>query len=139
MLILLDTNVLIAALITRGTPPDLLYQAWQRGAFQLVTSEAQRDELERVLCYEKLRPYVKPDEAQTLVEMIDAKALIIGDVPALSLSPDPDDNPILAAAVEARVNLIVSGDKSGMLALGAVEEIPIVTPREALARLQDRR
>ena len=31
MRILLDTNVLVAALITKDSPPDLLYQAWQRG------------------------------------------------------------------------------------------------------------
>jgi len=32
--IVLDTNILIAALITKGTPPDQLYQAWLRGAFE---------------------------------------------------------------------------------------------------------
>jgi hypothetical protein len=35
--IVLDTNILIAALITKGTPPDRLYQAWMRGEVELVT------------------------------------------------------------------------------------------------------
>ena len=139
MLILLDTNVLVAALITTGTPPDLLYQAWRRGEFRLVTSAAQREELGRVLRYEKLRPYVKADEAQALVETLDTKALFVEDVPALTLSPDPDDNPILAAAIKAHADLIVSGDRAGMLVLGTVGGIPIVTPREALTRLHGRR
>lgn len=37
MRIVLDTNILIAALITKGTPPDRLYQAWLRGEVELVT------------------------------------------------------------------------------------------------------
>ena len=36
MRLILDTNVLIAALITRGTPPDALYEAWRDGRFTLV-------------------------------------------------------------------------------------------------------
>ena len=38
---ILDTNVLVSALITRGTPPDQLYQAWLRNDIELVTSAAQ--------------------------------------------------------------------------------------------------
>ena len=41
MRVVLDTNILIAALITRGTPPDGLYRAWLRGEIELVTSAAQ--------------------------------------------------------------------------------------------------
>ncbi len=53
----------------------------------------------------------------------------------MDLSPDPKDNPILAAAIAGKADLIVSGDKKHMLALGAVEGIPIVTARDALDRL----
>jgi predicted nucleic acid-binding protein len=40
--VVLDTNILIAALITKGTPPDRLYRAWLRGEIELVTSAAQK-------------------------------------------------------------------------------------------------
>jgi predicted nucleic acid-binding protein len=53
----------------------------------------------------------------------------------VDLSPDPKNSPILAAATAGKADLIVSGDKKHMLALGAVEGIPIVTAREALDRL----
>ena len=55
----------------------------------------------------------------------------------MKLSPDPKDNPILAAAIAAKADLIVSGDKKHMLALGAVGSIPIVTARDALVRLRN--
>ena len=45
--VVLDTNILIGALITKGTPPDRLYRAWLRGEIELVTSAAQLAELGR--------------------------------------------------------------------------------------------
>ena len=49
MRIVLDTNILIGALITKGTPPDSLYQAWLKGEIELVTSTAQLAEVAAVL------------------------------------------------------------------------------------------
>lgn len=57
----------------------------------------------------------------------------------MTLSTDPHDNAILATAIKAGASLVVSGDKEGMLELGEVEHIPIVTPRAALARLSEKK
>ena len=57
-------------------------------------------------------------------------------LPDLDVSPDPDDNPILAIGVAGQVDMIVSGDKPHMLALGHIEGIPIVSPRIAVWQLQ---
>ena len=53
----------------------------------------------------------------------------------IDVSPDPDDNRILAAAVVGRADLIVSGDKKHMLAVQTVRQIPIISPQEAVLRL----
>jgi len=133
--VVLDTNVLIGALITEDTPPDLLYRAWLRGEIELVTSTAQLAEIADVLARPRLRRFVRADEARAMVENIDTRAVVLEDPPEVELSPDPKDNPILAAAIAGKAAMIVSGDKRGMLALGAVEGIPVVTAREALERL----
>lgn len=137
MRVVLDTNILIAALITKGTPPDLLYQAWLDGAFSLVTSAAQLTEVSAVLARPRLQRFIDADEAALLVENIDTRAIHLDAPPAVHLSTDPDDNAILAAAIAGAADLIVSGDKKHMLALGAADGIPIVTAREALDRLSD--
>lgn len=135
--IVLDTNILIAALITKGPPPDGLYQAWLRGEIELITSTAQLTELAAVLARPRLKKYLDADEAAAIVENMDTRATILDAPPDVDLSPDPKDNPILAAAIAGKADLIVSGDKKHMLALGEVEGIPIVTAREALDRLSD--
>jgi len=130
--VVLDPDILISALITRGTPPDELYRAWLRGSLDLVTSVAQLDELADVLGRPRMRRFIDVDEAQALVENIDARAIILDDLPVVTLSPDAADNRILATAIAGRVDLIVSGDRKHMLTLGDVEGIPVLTAREAL-------
>ena len=70
MKVVLDTNILISALITKGTPPDRLYQAWLRGEIELVTSIAQVRELADVLARQRLRKFLDADEATAIVENI---------------------------------------------------------------------
>lgn len=135
MRILLDTNVIISGLLSSKGPPGRLLDAWFDEHFELATSEAQVDELARALRYEHIACRITGTLASAFVDNIDARAVVAEHLPDVQLSPDPDDNMILASAVAAGVDLIVSGDKPGVLALGEVEGIPIVSAREALARL----
>lgn len=130
--VVLDTNILISALITKGSPPDRLYQAWLRGRIELVTSKAQIRELADVLARPRLQRFLDPDEAKTIVENIDTRAVILDQLPDVVASPDPSDNQILATAVAGTVDLIITGDRKGMLDLQSIEGIPIMTARDAL-------
>ena len=135
MRVVLDTNILIGALITKGTPPDRLYQAWLRNEIELVTSFAQLAELVDVLSRPRLHGFLDLNEAAAIVENIATRALVLAELPLVDLSPDPKDNPILATAITAKADLIVSGDERHVLLLGEVEGIPVVTAREALERI----
>ena len=110
-------------------------RAWLDDRFELVTSEAQLDELRRVLRYEHLKPRINPAQARDFVENVDALAIVASDLPTLEVSSDPDDNVILATAVAGNAEAVVSGDRADVLALGDVEGIPIITAREAVERL----
>lgn len=135
MRVVLDTNILVSALISSSGPPGQLLSAVKRGDMALVTSEYQLDELRKVLARERLRPYVRPEEAQDLIDSLETVGTLISELPECGLLPDPADNPILATAIAGRANLIVSGDKTDMLALGHVDEIRIVSPASALKEL----
>ena len=132
MRVVLDTNVLVSALISKGTPPDQLYQAWLGNEIELVTCAAQIDELADVLSRPKLRKYVDSADASELVSDIRLRAIVILDMPIPKRSPDRKDDAILAAAVAGKAKLVVSGDKRDILALREVEGIPIRTARDAL-------
>lgn len=128
----IDTNIFISALITQGTPPDLLYQAWKQGVFDVITSQAQLDEIKRVSAYERLQRYFTPEDVVELLATIDTIAEVVTELPVVDYSPDPDDNLIIATAIAGGADYIVSGDKRHMLALKSVEDIAIITVREAI-------
>ncbi len=132
MRIVLDNNVLISALISAGTAPDQLYQAWLRGEIEVLTSPAQIAEVGDVLGRPRVRKHVAPDEAKLIVRNLSSWAMVLKEVPVQPISPDPKDDPILAIAVNGQAGLVVSGDKRDMRALDRVRGIPIRSPGEAL-------
>ncbi len=139
MRIVLDTNILVSALISQAGPPGQVLAEVKRGRLTLITSVFQIAEVRRVLSRPHLRRVVAPDAAQDLMANIEAVGEVVGDLPDVTASPDPDDNLILATAIAGRADRIVSGDKTDMLALGRVEGIPIVTASAAAAAEMRRR
>ena len=135
MRVVLDTNVLVSALISSAGPPGQLLSAVKHGDLALLTSEYQLEELREVLGREKMRRYIRPDEARDLIDNLETTGSLVRELPECELSPDPADNPILATAIAGKADLIVSGDKADMLALGHADDIEIVNPANALARL----
>lgn len=113
--------------------------AVKRERFTLVTAAFQIEELRDVLARDRLKPYLRHEEVDDLLYHLEAVGLVTADLPEVKLSPAPKDNPILATALAGNADLIVSGDKSGMLALGRVEGIPIVNARDAAGRLRARK
>ena len=135
MRVVVDTGILIAALITKNTPPDLIYQAWRKKKFELITSEWQLSEFRRVSRYRKLRKYLIPSEAGNMINGLRYQARVLTDLPMLKVSQDPDDNPLLAMAVVGEADYLVSGDKRDLLSLKEIEKTKIITARDFLTIL----
>jgi len=135
--IVLDTNNLISGLLRKDGPSGALLRMWTDGQFLLVTSTYQLAELRRVIGYARLRRRIQPEEVREFTDNIDSKAIVLGELPTLDVSPDPDDNPILASALAGNADLIVSGDKAHMLALESVDNVPVVNARDALQLLRE--
>ena len=130
----LDTNVLISALISPSDPSAALLLELRAGAFELVASPALLAELREVLGREKFRRYVTQAEAVAYVDLIRHEATILDDpVPsARPLSADPDDEYLVDLARAAAADVLVSGDAH---LLDLRDHLPVVPPAEFLATL----
>lgn len=135
MLVILDTNILIGALMTRATPPALLYEAWKAGRFNLVSSEAQLREFARVTRYDTVKQLITASEAGTLINEIRALAIIVEKLPKVDISSDPADNFLFATAQAGAADYLVTGDKSGVLAIKRHKNTRIVTARKMVETL----
>lgn len=131
MRIILDTNILFSALIVPGGAPDYLYQCWRTGRFTLLTNEEQLDELRRVTRYSKVRKYLQPAAAGTMLNEIRALAEIIGPLPSVSRSSDPADNFLLAMAEAGNAEYLVTGDGRHLLSLRRQKGTQIISSRQA--------
>ncbi len=138
MRVVLDTNIAVAGLLWRGKPYDLLGLA-VADRIRCFASEAMIAELGRVLHYARLsqRLGVLGSSPEQLVadyrELVELVA--VTDVPRV-VRTDPDDDAILACALAAGADAVVSGDRH-LLDLKIHEGIPIITAASALARAEE--
>jgi putative PIN family toxin of toxin-antitoxin system len=131
----LDTNVLCSALLAPGGPTDRLYRAWREGRFQLLACEAQLEEFRRVTRYPRLRPFIEPAAAGATHNELRRLAILVIKLPAVEASQDPADNFLLALAQAGEANVLVTGDKHDLLALGTFRRTRLVTVRRFLTEL----
>lgn len=117
MRVILDTNILISALLVPSGPPGTIYRAWAEGAFTLLISDEQIEEIRRTLAKKVLASRIRPHDAGRLVNTLRRVAERVQHLPQVNRSPDPDDNVFLAMAESGKADYLVTGDKSGLLVL----------------------
>ncbi len=136
--LVIDTNVFVSGLISGTSPPAQILRAIQERKVIHLVSDPIVEEYLRELEYPRIRRFRKitdafiADIAAYLVYQTERVELVSG----IRLSRDPDDDVFLATAVDGRATLLVTGDKTDLLSLGAVEGIPIVSASEAVNQLQ---
>lgn len=127
MRVVLDTNVLVSALISPAGQPASIYGAWEDGKFTLLTCAEQLDELRATLQKRKVADLIKPHKAGRLVNQIKRLAEEIRSLPRVKRSRDPGDDFLLAMCEAGKADYLVTGDKSGLLSLHRHKAARIVT------------
>jgi len=134
----LDTNVIVSSVLSKKGAPFLLIQAWHESRFTLITSESIVKEVQRVLSKQPLKDtfFITDERIRRLAKTLRQDAIFAtGNANAHGAIPDdPSDEMFLAAAINARAKIIVSGDKH-LLNLKTFQGIDIMTPRQFLDRL----
>jgi putative PIN family toxin of toxin-antitoxin system len=136
--LVLDTNVVVAGLLWSGPPRRLIELAIEGEALQLFSSAVLLDELSHTLGYPKLagrlRAFGTSIEALVLQYTALVSLVTPTSVPRVVAS-DADDDHVIAVAIAARAELIVTGDRRHLLPIGSHRGIAIVTAREVVDRL----
>lgn len=123
-------------MISSAGPPREVLTAWTRERFELIASPALLEELREVLSRPKLRRWVSEQAATAYLAGLGQDALLIADPPPIpGLTPDPDDDYLVALARAARADYLVSGDRH-LLELTDPDP-PVLTPRQFLGLLED--
>lgn len=132
----IDTNVLLSGLLWHG-PPHAVITHLRNGTLSLVTSPALLSELARVLGRPKFDAILTNSgvsregalaELRQLAEVVEPPPL------AKPICRDPDDDHVIACAIAAKADAIISGDRD-LLDLREYQGIAILNANDALIRI----
>ena len=138
MNVVLDTNVLVSAIIKRvGKPNQILTRAQTN--FSWLTCEFILTELIEVLARKhiqtKYKKWVTRFRRDKFLQTVSEVAVVVEVRTQLDAVADPKDNFVLACAVDGRADYLVTGD-SHLLTLGKFGRIKIITPAQFLIELR---
>jgi putative PIN family toxin of toxin-antitoxin system len=133
--VILDTNILVSALIVPGGVPDYLYQQWRTGRFTLLTSREQLDEFRRVTRYPRVRKHIRPAAAGTMLNEIRALGEISGPLPVVQVCADPADNFLLSMTQSGQADFLVTRDRQHLLELARYRTTGLLSVRQAARML----
>ncbi|MBI3210326.1 MAG: putative toxin-antitoxin system toxin component, PIN family [Candidatus Solibacter usitatus] len=136
MRLILDTNVLVSALLSSSGAPAKLLDAWERKTITLVSCDALIAELRDVLSRPFFQARVRSSVAELLAAGLRDFSLFCGELPAGPVAPDPKDSFLLALAEPGEAEFLVTGDKE-LLALKRHRSTRIVTPAAMISLLKE--
>jgi len=137
MIVVLDTNVIVSALLSPSGSPAEIVDHWQADHFDIVTSPPLLSELERVLQYPRVQKYLKrsSDEVAAFTAELRRMAILVEPQFTLeAIEDDPADNRVLECAVAGGASYIVSGNDH-LLNLKEYKDIVILNPAGFLTLL----
>jgi putative PIN family toxin of toxin-antitoxin system len=113
MKVILDSNILISAFLSYGTP-NIIYEAWREKRFDLVTCSFQIEELRRISRYEKFKIILPHHRMGQLLNNMQ-HAVVIERLSDDFEAYDPHDSWLLALADKSQAHYLVTGDKRAEL------------------------
>ena len=134
MAIVLDTNVIVSALLSPAGHPAEIINLWEAGKIEVVTSPPLLIELDRVLQYPRVQKHLKRSQSDVdaFLRQLKKIAIIVERQVTLAIiKEDPADNRVLECAVAGEASSIISGN-AHLLKVKAYKGIVILKPAEFL-------
>jgi len=128
MRVVLDTNVLLSALISPHGIADKIYRAWRAARFDLVTSAIQLEELRRASRYPKFKAVLQPVRVGAMINNLQ-HAIILDRLNVKEEADDSADAFLISMSIAGEANYLVTGDKrAGLLQQKTIGRTHVLTP-----------
>ncbi len=136
--VVIDTNVVLSALLFKSGKVSWLVPLWQFGRITPIVSKATASELIRVLKYPKFK--LTPDEQTAVLSAFlpYAEVSVARGTVSVPACRDPGDDMFLVLAAQAHADYLVTGD-ADLLAVRGFKACPVITPEQFRRNLKAER
>ena len=124
-----DTNVLVSALVFKQKPEQVVSKIFQSGLF--LFSDDTLEELIDVLGRPKFSKYISAEIVHDYIGLLDNFSIFVKPSQKITVCRDPKDNMLLELAVAGQADYIITGDQD-LLELNPFRNIQIVKPAKFL-------
>ena len=138
MIVILDTYVIVSALLAPSGNPAEIIKRWEADEFGVAVSNPLIDELENTLKYPRISKHLMWTQKTTnifLSHYARSSTVVEPKVKIKLIEKDPDDNRVLECAIASGASYIVTGDKH-LLELKEYQGIVILSPSVFVALLK---
>ena len=115
-----DTNIIVKSLISETSWAAQVFDAFLNGHFILATSDSILQEVHQTLLKPKLQALIRlsTEDIEEIIVLMRSLALLTTDLYEIqAVVSDPDDDKLIACAIEANADYLVTEDKRDLLAL----------------------
>ncbi len=130
MRVVLDTNNTVSGILSATGAARAVLEYARHGRFELITSPILLEELAEVL-----ERFVEAEAAAEIRVAFGELAEIVEPAHVPQMSRDPDDDHVVAAAVQGDANVLITRDKD-LLTLSSHGSVRILKPADFLAELR---
>ena len=134
--VVIDTNVLVSAVISKDSSPADVVRLAILGEIENYTSEDTLAEVERILNSEKVLQRIRREHKDDIIRIYRLISIKVSPKIRVNvIKRDPSDNKFLEAALEAKADFIITGDHH-LLELREFRGVKILSPSDFLKLLQ---
>ena len=131
--VVVDTNLIVSGTTSTQSVPYHLLESWRNNDYILITSLPIIAEITEVLNRPEIKSYFSLTDNQVQNVLKSLENVTSGTTEIHIVKDDPDDDKLIAAAIEGSATHIISGDQH-LLKLNTYQNIPILTAREFLEK-----
>lgn len=132
MRVVLDANIVISFMISRGETISAIFESWAKESFIFLTSREILIEIDEVIDRLIKKKIIDLQTAISIIRRLRKDTYKVKVTSNIDISKDNKDNRYLACALDGKADFLVTGDRKHLLSIEKIGKTKIISPKDFL-------
>lgn len=137
MRVVLDANIVISFMISRGETISAIFESWAKESFIFLTSREILIEIDEVIDRLIKRKIIDLQTAISIIRRLRKDTYKVKVTSNIDISKNNKDNRYLACALDGKADFLVTGDRKHLLSIKKIGKTKIISPKDFLEILKN--